>query len=210
MVIIFVHFLAGKPGQVSTMSLMEDYLYIGVTSGNLLIVDPTSLTPLITISCHEGPVKHLIAMVSEPYIPAHASLRNTEHPEQSESMMMISNQSSSVTLMTLGNGFNDMISGYPNSPSRFKGHSDAHGWCILLWNASQWEQELSKQAAEGEKEEEELDETDTTEEYDAEEEEEIEVGVNSDCSTSTTTTEEEEETSGSYKSFSTSRSSTDL
>ena len=241
--IIFVYivlfYLVGKPGQVSTMSLMENYLYIGVTSGVLLVVDPPTLTPIIAIACHEGPVKHLITVVTEPYIPAH-----TTSPEQSESIMM--NQNSSLTVMTIGNGFKDLLSGYPNSPTRFKGHADAHGWCILLWNATQWEQaaegnfvrskgELRHRKVQVEEEEEvEVGVSSSAEETESSTEEEVEVGVSSSTEeeeeSEEDTAEEEEydeeeleeeeeeeveveegETSDSYKSFSSSsRSSTDL
>ena len=132
-----------RPGQVSTMTLMENYLYIGVTSGNLLVVDPPTLDPLITISCHEGPIKNLIAIGTDPYIPTMATIRGSSSDSVDQSESLINAQSSNVTLMTVGPGFNDLIGGYLNSPPRFKGYLGQRVWSMLLWNANEWEQAVA-------------------------------------------------------------------
>ncbi|XP_038076820.1 leucine-rich repeat serine/threonine-protein kinase 1-like [Patiria miniata] len=117
--------------QVSSLALFRQYLYIGVSSGNLLVADPHSLKPLCVINCHEGPVRNIIPVATELWAPS--GMREDEAAVEE-----VGGQDGAV-VVTVGRGFNDLIGGYPNSPSRVKGQERLE-WYFLLWETGNWEQ----------------------------------------------------------------------
>eukprot|EP00057_Strongylocentrotus_purpuratus_P000847 XP_001184678.3 PREDICTED: leucine-rich repeat serine/threonine-protein kinase 1 [Strongylocentrotus purpuratus] len=121
--------------QVNSMCLSGEYLYIGISCGHLLVLDASTLAPAILLSCHEGPVKFVI-----PVAPSHHHHLVPDLPDssiipdhQSEVAVAHRFRFSRPTVVTLGKGFNDLVGGYGNSPSRFTGQ-ERLGWYILLWN----------------------------------------------------------------------------
>lgn len=117
------------------MCLSGEYLYIGISCGHLLVLDASTLAPAILLSCHEGPVKFVI-----PVAPFHHHHLVPDLPDssiipdhQSEVAVAHRFRFSRPTVVTLGKGFNDLVGGYGNSPSRFTGQ-ERLGWYILLWN----------------------------------------------------------------------------
>ncbi|XP_071801091.1 leucine-rich repeat serine/threonine-protein kinase 1-like isoform X3 [Asterias amurensis] len=116
--------------QVSSLALYCQYLYIGVSSGNILIAEPHTLTPLSIINCHEGPVNYIIPVPIEPWVPPTIEEDSVEDTQAGHDRAVI---------VTAGRGFNDVIGGYSNSPIRVKGQERLE-WYFLLWEASNWEQ----------------------------------------------------------------------
>ena len=78
--------------QVTAMCVSGENLYIGVSCGHLLVLDASTLAPVILLSCHEGPLKYLIPVATPPHHhhllpagpprrPPHGSTRPGRHPQ---------------------------------------------------------------------------------------------------------------------------------
>ncbi|XP_072178814.1 leucine-rich repeat serine/threonine-protein kinase 1-like [Diadema setosum] len=133
--------------QVNSMCLSGEHLYVGVSCGHLLVLDASSLAPVILLSCHEGPVKFTVPIVPHPISPHHIMAPDDpadsvmDGPEPAAALS--SHRLGRPTLITLGKGFNDLIGGYANSPARFTGQ-ERLGWYILLWNMEYFDEELTE------------------------------------------------------------------
>ncbi|XP_022107622.1 leucine-rich repeat serine/threonine-protein kinase 1-like isoform X2 [Acanthaster planci] len=126
--------MSAMRNQVSSLAVFRQYLYVGVSSGNLLVADPHSLKPLCVINCHEGPVRTIVPVATEPWTPSEMQADEAAAEAEVEGQ-----EGGAAVVVTVGRGFNDLIGGYVNSPSRVKGHERLE-WYFLLWETANWEQ----------------------------------------------------------------------
>ncbi|XP_070567306.1 leucine-rich repeat serine/threonine-protein kinase 1-like [Ptychodera flava] len=104
---------------VTSMAHSCNHLYIGTSWGQLLVVEPFTMTPYTVFHCHEQPIKAIL-----PVRPGICLSEVGLHPEGS-------------AVLTIGRGHKNLIGKYPNGPPVSRQGSGEETY-VLTWNAEYW------------------------------------------------------------------------
>ncbi|XP_077977782.1 leucine-rich repeat serine/threonine-protein kinase 1-like [Glandiceps talaboti] len=104
---------------VTAMAFSNRHLYIGTSWGQLLVVEPFTLTPYTVFHCHKQPIKAVL-----PIRPGIIQSDSGLHPD-------------STVVLTIGRGHKNLIGKYDNSPPVSRQGSGEETY-VLAWIADYW------------------------------------------------------------------------
>ncbi|XP_059175790.1 leucine-rich repeat serine/threonine-protein kinase 1-like isoform X2 [Physella acuta] len=138
-------------GQVSALSAIDHYLYIGTTRGSMLITEATTLIPLCLFQCHTA--QDFYIKVILPVKPVSTESEAEDAADRKDGRENVKNSVPAV--VSVGKGYTNIIktfhptldSGPANKLDDVRPHNDAAAHIdpygnhtfLLVWNATDWE-----------------------------------------------------------------------